>query len=81
MKFFRLLIVAAALSGCGSLPTYGELDVARNLDHPEAGQQISVTTWNVGYGALGAGADFIADGGTHMRALGDEAIEIGRAHV
>ncbi len=83
MKFFRLLIVAALLSGCGNLPVYGELEIVRNNNHPETGQQISVTTWNVGYGAMGAGADFIADGGTHMRALDGDAIamavtEIGR---
>ena len=83
MRFLRLLIVTVVLSSCGNLPIYGELEIARGADHPEAGRQISVTTWNVGYGALGADADFIADGGTHMRALDVDAItlavsEIGR---
>ncbi len=83
MRFLRLLIVTVVLSSCGNLPIYGELEIARSVDHPAAGQKISVTTWNVGYGALGADADFITDGGTHMRALDADAIalavsEIGR---
>jgi endonuclease/exonuclease/phosphatase family metal-dependent hydrolase len=69
MKFFRLLILTVFLSGCGNLPTYGELDIVDNAGHPQAGNRISVTTWNVGYGAMGADADFIADGGENMRAL------------
>ena len=77
MKFFRLLIVTAFLSGCGNLPIYGELDVVGRDTLPKAGRQISVTTWNIGYGAMGAGADFIADGGKHLRAL--DADEIAQA--
>lgn len=71
MIIIRLLLVGIAtfIAGCGNLPTYGELDISRNVDRPEAGHQISVTTWNVGYGAMGAGADFVADGGEHLRAL------------
>jgi len=83
MKFFRPLIVVIVLSGCGTLPTYGALEVTGRDTLPEAGTQISVTTWNVGYGAMGAEADFVADGGKHMRALDADAIalavvEIGR---
>ncbi len=74
MKVFRLLIIVVGLSGCGNLPTYGELDIVGGDVLPTAGSQISVTTWNVGYGALGAGADFIADGGEHLRALGADEI-------
>ena len=77
MNFFRLLIVATILSGCGNLPTYGELDVTSPGSLPTAGRQISVTTWNVGYGALGDGADFMADGGEHLRAL--DADEVAQA--
>lgn len=32
----------------------------------EAGSVIEVLIWNVGYGGLGAGSDFVADGGEHM---------------
>lgn len=67
------------VAGCGSLPEYGPLDVARGGDRTAAGPSISVTTWNVGYGALGVDADFVADGGTHLRAL--DADEIAKAVV
>ncbi len=33
---------------------------------PQAGQTLEVLNWNLGYGGLGAGSDFIADGGTHF---------------
>ncbi len=83
MKIFRLLAFTVVLVGCGKFPVYGELEIARDADHPAVGRQISVTTWNVGYGALGADADFISDGGVHMRALDADEIttavnEIGR---
>lgn len=74
MKSFHLLVAAVALSGCGSLPIYGELEVGGASGHPEANNRISVTTWNMGYGALGEDADFIADGGANMRALDSDAI-------
>ncbi len=31
-----------------------------------AGGTLDITVWNLGYGGLGAGSDFIADGGEHM---------------
>ncbi len=30
-----------------------------------AGDTLSILTWNLGYAGLGAGSDFVADGGTH----------------
>jgi endonuclease/exonuclease/phosphatase family metal-dependent hydrolase len=30
-----------------------------------AGRELTVTTWNLGYAGLGAGSDFVVDGGTH----------------
>ncbi|OUS05685.1 hypothetical protein A9Q96_10810 [Rhodobacterales bacterium 52_120_T64] len=77
MNFLRLLIVAITLSSCGNLPSCGELDVVGPDTLPKAGNQISVTTWNVGYGTMGASADFIADGGEHLRAL--DAREVAKA--
>lgn len=68
--------IAIFIVGCGKLPTYGELDITRNVDRPQAGHQISVTTWNVGYGAMGAGADFIVDGGKYLRALEEDEITL-----
>jgi endonuclease/exonuclease/phosphatase family metal-dependent hydrolase len=35
-------------------------------DLPAAGETLDIVIWNLGYGGLGAGSDFIADGGTHM---------------
>jgi len=33
---------------------------------PVAGDSLDLLIWNLGYGGLGAGSDFVADGGTHM---------------
>lgn len=63
------VVLALVLASCGALPEYGPIGSTGPSDLPEAGRQISVTTWNVGYGALGADADFLADGGENMRAL------------
>jgi endonuclease/exonuclease/phosphatase family metal-dependent hydrolase len=78
MKIGRHLIgvIAFLVAGCGNLPTYGELVVVGNANHPQAGNRISVTTWNVGYGAMGADADFVADGGDNMRALNAREIAL-----
>lgn len=35
-------------------------------DLSEAGAELDILIWNVGYGGLGAGSDFVADGGEHM---------------
>lgn len=35
-------------------------------DLPEADDTLDILIWNVGYGGLGAGSDFIADGGEHL---------------
>jgi endonuclease/exonuclease/phosphatase family metal-dependent hydrolase len=32
---------------------------------PEAGESLDIVTWNIGYAGLGAGSDFVADGGAH----------------
>lgn len=67
MKWFLLILCLPLLATCSALPVYGPLFTPET---PSAiGRQISITTWNLGYGALGAGADFIADGGAHLRSL------------
>jgi endonuclease/exonuclease/phosphatase family metal-dependent hydrolase len=38
------------------------------------GDQISVLTWNIGYGALGDNADFFMDGGTHVLTASTERV-------
>lgn len=42
------------------------------LSVPEGGRDLKILSWNIGYGGLGAGSDFVMDGGTHARAA-DEA--------
>ena len=76
-----ILSAALVLAGCGNTAKFGPLEITGKLDQPEAGQQISVTTWNVGYGALGAGANFVADGGANLRALGADEIRTAVAEI
>ncbi len=59
----------------GNPPKYGELELAR-ADQPLAGDSLQLTTWNIGYGALGARANFAADGGNDLRALSRAEIEL-----
>lgn len=33
---------------------------------PEAPETLDILIWNIGYGGLGAGSDFVADGGEHL---------------
>ena len=42
------------------------------LSVPDGGRDLKILSWNIGYGGLGAGSDFVMDGGTHARAA-DEA--------
>ncbi len=74
MRFVFVLLIVPVLAACSVAPEYGALEVARGEDRAQAGRQISMTSWNIGYAALGAGADFIADGGTSLRALPAEEI-------
>lgn len=41
---------------------------------PQAGPELRVLTWNLGYGALGKDADLFTDGGTSFRALSKQQI-------
>ncbi len=61
------------LPSCSDMPVYGDLQISRN-DLPEVGNTISITSWNVGYAALGAKADFLSDGGENLRALDQATI-------
>lgn len=42
---------------------------------------LTVMTWNIGYAGLGAGSDFVADGGEHLRPPSREAVEANLAGV
>ena len=47
---------------------------ASNL--PQAGETLDLITWNLGYGGLGAGSDFVADGGTHALPPSQESVRV-----
>ena len=40
--------------------------IARPLEAPRAGDELSILVWNIGYGGLGEESDFIADGGENF---------------
>ncbi len=66
-----LMAVAVLLMARGALTAYAPAAVEpltpRGEAAAEAPAQLDVVTWNVGYAGLGAGADFIADGGRRWR--------------
>lgn len=74
----RVIVAAALLLG---LAAYGgayavlngnavasprDIEVERIADAPAAGEALSITVWNLGYGGLGRESDFVSDGGTHL---------------
>lgn len=75
-------IVLAALSALALIFAVNRLtpiSFDRILSRPaaapeDARETISAVTWNIGYASLGAGADFLIDGGSHLRALKRPAI-------
>jgi len=66
------LVVAAALyagvfSMLNSNPVADARDIQRaDVTRNDAGDTLTILNWNLGYGGLGAGSDFVSDGGTHM---------------
>lgn len=77
-----VIIAVGGLLGYFSAMEYRPADVieAENvkdaasdeLSVPAEGRNLKILSWNIGYAGLGAGSDFIMDGGTHARAA-DEA--------
>ena len=45
------------------------------LSVPAGGRDLRILSWNIGYGGLGAGSDFVMDGGTHARAADEATVE------
>jgi len=74
-------IIVSALLGIMALnrfrrPDYTNIEVrpaSRPL--PAADHELRIGTWNIGYAALGAGADIYMDGGTSLRALSKHRID------
>ncbi|MBD3664902.1 endonuclease/exonuclease/phosphatase family protein [Sulfitobacter aestuariivivens] len=56
-------------------PRFGPVPLSKDPSLPDAETEITVTTWNIGFAALGAKADFVLDNGTHLRALSRTQIE------
>ena len=72
-----LLVVATVivfLANRWKSPRFGSIALVGTAEPRAAGDSLRIVTWNVGYGSLGAGADFVADGGTSIRALDRRSI-------
>ena len=75
-----LLLVLAVATGIVFVanrrksPRYGSIAFIGTAEPGAAGDALQIVTWNVGYGSLGAGADFVADGGSSIRALDRRSI-------
>jgi endonuclease/exonuclease/phosphatase family metal-dependent hydrolase len=63
------LIVAWFLANRLHRPPVGDIAVQNMAGLSRAGKEITVTTWNIGFAGLGAGADLFIDGGHSLRAL------------
>lgn len=46
--------------------TFGKNTTGSDMLSPSVGDSISIVTWNLGYGSLGANADFFMDGGNSV---------------
>lgn len=66
------IAVAAAYAGAFAMLNGAAVANSRDIqfravqDAPLAGDTLTLIDWNLGYGGLGRGSDFVADGGTHM---------------
>ncbi len=76
LKIVLYSAVALIVYGCAvtianrsSQSSRGEAPVTRSTKRPLAGFELSLVTWNLGYGGLGEESDFVADGGTHTLPL------------
>ena len=49
-------------------------DAAAAVPVPQ-GAELEILSWNIGYAGLGAGSDFVLDGGEHMRAADKAAVQ------
>lgn len=57
-------------------PEFGSVPVENENGQIAATDEITVTTWNIGFAALGAKADLFIDGGKSLRALAKPDIKI-----
>src|SRR5690606_19559016 len=63
-----LAVWAASFFALNSNTVADPGDVRERFGRAEAlaGDMLNISVWNLGYGGLGAGSDFVADGGEHM---------------
>ena len=80
-----LAIAAVAVFAANRMksPRYGSVPFTGPAPLGGASDALRIVTWNIGYGSLGAGADFVADGGRSIRALdrrsiADATVSIGK---
>lgn len=83
---FAALIIFALLcvvffANRWNVPEFGTVALENQNDSARAGQTLTVATWNIGYGALGERADFVVDGGKHVRVLTRDEITAAAAFI
>jgi endonuclease/exonuclease/phosphatase family metal-dependent hydrolase len=59
----RWLAAGVAVAALAVMLAGGPAHIRQTLGLPQAGDTLDLLSWNLGYGGLGAGSDFIADGG------------------
>ena len=81
------VLLAAAILAVGGYAAYLLLDYSRIADYQElicvernsdalrAGEELSIVSWNLGFGAYNADFSFFMDGGIHSRAYSRETCE------
>ncbi len=74
--FVLFLMAAWFLANRWNHPQKGALTVTDADTCKAAGNAITITTWNIGFAALGAKADMFIDGGQSLRALARGDIEL-----
>lgn len=57
------------------IPRAKPLTITRSSHISRASRQIRLLSWNVGYAGLGEESDFVADGGSHLRAPSAEIVD------
>ncbi|MEJ0023591.1 MAG: endonuclease/exonuclease/phosphatase family protein [Alphaproteobacteria bacterium] len=76
-RFVVFGLVGAVLLGWALIVMLGAPDMKfiRDDGLPKAGDDLAVLTWNLGYGGLGTGSDFIADGGKSFFPPSPQAVD------
>lgn len=77
-----IIIAAVCLIGWLSIAEYKpdaveELDISGTPENQplQTGRELSVLSWNIGYGGLGAGSDFFMDGGKNVQSADRATVE------